>query len=190
MIETYAYARARCLATRATAIFGKTNLVSGAELPRPRAHLSQRAAGDQGVEGRYAGLRKPRRSPRDHTLARLLRRHRIIQAAIVRFTDYCRAEEDRIFRTGISPIEYESTIPCVWAWVVQAPSSCPCSGVCARTSKSTFRNRCLPILPWKPRPMNWAYPPACRIVWIQVYEGQVYIGFLQDLMETPRLRCL
>ncbi len=185
MIETYAYARAALLGNPSDGYFGKTisflaRNFRARVLLYPSARLEIKASkADMPVfeslddlyattrwRGYYGGIR-------------------IIQAAIVRFTDYCRAEKINLPDRNFT-IEYESTIPMRLGM-----------GGSSAIIVSVLRGLCTYFEVDIPKPVlanlaleaetrELGVPAGLQDRVIQVYEGLVYMDFSKDLMERQR----
>jgi glucuronokinase len=183
MIETYAYARAGLLGNPSDGYFGRTIafLVKNFRarvLVYPSARLEIKPSkADMPVfeslhdlyattrwRGYYGGIR-------------------ILQALLVRFMDYCRAEGIELPNRNFT-IEYESTIPLRLGM-----------GGSSSIIIAALRALCqyygieipLPVqakiaLETETRELGVAAGPQDRV--IQVYEGMVYMDFQRELMES------
>ncbi|MCE5306402.1 MAG: hypothetical protein LLG20_02055 [Acidobacteriales bacterium] len=182
MIETYAYARAALLGNPSDGYFGKTisSLVRNFRarvLVYPSARLEIKASkADMPVfeslddlhattrwRGYYGGIR-------------------IIQAAIVRFTDYCRTEKIKLPDRNFT-IEYESTIPMRLGMggssaIIVAVLRGLCSYFEVDIPKPVLANLAL-----EAETRELGVPAGLQDRVTQVYEGLVYMDFSKDLME-------
>lgn len=181
MIETYAYARAGLLGNPSDGYFGKTVALlvrnfRARVLLYPSARLEIRPSkADSPMfdnledlyattrwRGYYGGIR-------------------IIQALIVRFMDYCREHDIELPNRNFT-IEYESTIPLRLGMggsssIITAALRALCQyyGV-----EIPLPVQAKLVLETETRELGVPAGPQDRV--IQVYEGLVYMDFVQDLM--------
>ncbi len=183
MIETFAYARAGLLGNPSDGYFGKTIALTARNfrarvLLYPSARLEIKPSkADMPIfesledlhattrwRGYYGGIR-------------------IIQALIVRFMDYCRAEGIDLDNRNFT-IEYESTIP---LRLGMGGSSSIITAALRALAQYYGIEIPLPIqaklvLETETKELGVPAGPQDRV--IQVYEGLVYMDFARDLMET------
>jgi glucuronokinase len=183
MIETYAYARAGLLGNPSDGYFGKTiaflvRNFRARVLLFPSARLEIKASkADMPVfesledlhsstrwRGYYGGIR-------------------IIQALIVRFTDYCRDHGIELPNRNFT-IEYESTIP---LRLGMGGSSAIITAALRALCQYYSVEIPLPVqaklaLETETKELGVPAGPQDRV--IQVYEGLVYMDFAQHLMES------
>jgi glucuronokinase len=183
MIETYAYARAGLLGNPSDGYFGKTiaflvRNFRARVLLFPSARLEIKASkADMPVfesledlhsstrwRGYYGGIR-------------------IIQALIVRFTDYCRDQGIELPNRNFT-IEYESTIP---LRLGMGGSSAIITAALRALCQYYSVEIPLPVqaklaLETETKELGVPAGPQDRV--IQVYEGLVYMDFAQHLMES------
>ena len=183
MIETYAYARAGLLGNPSDGYYGKTIALllrnfRARVLMYPSARLEIRPSkADMPIfeslgelyeltrwRGYYGGIR-------------------ILQALIVRFIDYCRAEGIELPNRNFT-IEYESTIP---LRLGMGGSSAIVTAALRALCQYFSMQIPLPIqaklvLETETKEIGVPAGPQDRV--IQVYEGLVYMNFRKDLMES------
>ena len=183
MIETYAYARAGLLGNPSDGYFGKTIALlvrnfRARVLLYPSARLEIKPSkADMPVfesleelydvtrwRGYYGGIR-------------------ILQALIVRFMDYCRAEGIELENRNFT-IEYESTIP---LRLGMGGSSAIITAALRALCQYFHIDLPLPVqakLVLEAETLEIGVPAGPQDRVIQVYEGLVYMDFREDLMET------
>lgn len=182
MIETYAYARAGLLGNPSDGYFGKTIAMlirnfRARVLLYPSARLEIRPSkADTPVweslqelyaltrwRGYYGGIR-------------------ILQATLIRFMDYCRAEQIELPDRNFT-MEYESTIP---LRLGMGGSSAICTAALRALCQYFEVEISMPVqaklvLEAETREIGVPAGPQDRV--IQVYEGLVYMDFARNLME-------
>lgn len=182
MIETYAYARAGLLGNPSDGYFGKTiafilKNFRARVLLNPSARLEIRSSKADIPE--WSSLEELRETTRWRGYYGGIR---IIQAALMRFTDYCAAQGHELHDRNFT-IEYESTIP-----LRLGMGGSSAIIIATLRALSEYFEIEIP----KPVAANLALETETRELGvgaglqdrvIQVYEGLVYMDFARELMD-------
>lgn len=183
MIETYGYARAGMLGNPSDGYFGKTIAFA---MSNWRARVLIYPSGRLEIKPSKADLPVFENLDDLYKITRWRGYYggiRIIQALIVRFLDYCRAQGIELPNRNFT-LEYESTIPQRLGLggssaIITASLRALCAYYEVEIPLQTFANL---VLETETRELN--VPAGLQDRVIQAYHGVVYMDFSRNLMEA------